>query len=251
MKAPLRERRIRDLLATQEFLDMATLCQELGASESSVRRDLASLERAGLLRRVHGGALATEAGGGLLDFSQQSRRASDEKKRIGRLAASLVEDGETVILDGGSTVTAVARELLGRSLHVITNSLPIAQVFWDARTIEVTLTGGFLYPRLGVLLGPFCEEMLSGLAADVVVMGAGGVTETGLSNNNTLIVGAEKKMIAAARRVIIAVDHTKFGRPAMVPLTPLDAVDIVVSDVRLGEEYRRLLKRHKVEIQLA
>jgi len=230
---------------------LATLCRELGTSESSVRRDLAALEHAGVLRRVHGGAMAAEARAEVYDYSRHTERAAEEKRDIGRRAAALVEDGTTIILDGGTTVAAMARELLARSLHVITNSVSIAQVLSASRSVEVTLTGGVLYPRLGVLLGPFCEDMLGQVSADAAIMGIGGVTETGLSNNNTLLVGTEKRMIAAARRVIILADHGKFGRAAMVPLAPLDVVDVMVSDAGLEEKHRRLVRRHGIDLQLA
>ena len=97
-----------------------------------------------------------------------------------RLAAGLIEDGQTVILDGGSTVAAVARELSSKSLHIVTNSLPIAESLESLRNIELTLTGGYLDPRLRVMLGPFCEQMLGAIRADAVIMGVGGITEAGL-----------------------------------------------------------------------
>jgi DeoR/GlpR family transcriptional regulator of sugar metabolism len=148
-------------------------------------------------------------------------------------------------------VAAVARALVGRSLHVITNSLPIADVFEDARQSELTLTGGYLYPRLGVMLGPLCEQMLAGLAADVLIMGIGGVTEAGFTNNNTLIVGSERKMIEVSRKVVIVADHSKFGHAAMVPLAPLDAADVVVSDAALDPAFQSLLRGRGVEVILA
>jgi DeoR family fructose operon transcriptional repressor len=145
----------------------------------------------------------------------------------------------------------VARELLGRSLHVITNSIPLAGILGEARHIELTLTGGFLYPRLGVLLGPFCEQMLASVDADLLIMGIGGITEGGLSNNNTLIVGSEKKMIEVSRRVVIVSDHSKFGRAAMVPLAPLDVADVIVTDDGLAAEHRELVRSRGVELTLA
>lgn len=195
--------------------------------------------------------MASEVRPEIYDYSRQTERAAEEKRRIGRRAAELIEDGTTLILDGGTTVAAMARELLDRSLHVITNSIPIAQLFSASRTVEVTLTGGVLYPRLGVLLGPFCEDMLGQVSADVAIMGIGGVTEAGLSNNDTMLVGTEKRMVASARRVIILADHGKFGRAGMVPLAPLDVVDVMVSDSGLEEKHRRLVRRHGIDLQLA
>jgi DeoR/GlpR family transcriptional regulator of sugar metabolism len=249
MKSAIRQHKIRQMLETQEFVDFQTLCRELDASESSIRRDLTSLEEEGILKRVYGGAMAVQASNShLLDFDWQSARMGDEKRRIARVAAQLIEDDQTVILDGGSTVAMVARELVSRSLHVMTNSLPIADVFADARHIELTLTGGFLYPRLRAMVGPLCEHTLGAVTADVLIMGIGGITEAGFSNNNTLVVEPERKMIEVSRKVIVVTDHTKFGRSAMIPLAPLDIADIVVTDSGLAPEYRSMLEAHSVQV---
>lgn len=257
MKAPERHLKIRAILDAQEFVDLETLCLELDASESSVRRDLVQLESEGVLRRVYGGAMVAREQNGReltrergLDFDWQSTRQSEEKRLIAAKTASLIEDRQTVILDGGSTVAAVAQALRGRRLHVITNSLPIALALDDEREIEVTLTGGYLYPRLRVTLGPLCEQMLNGVAADVLIMGIGGVTAEGFSNGNSLVVGSERKMIEVARTVIIVADHTKFGRNAMIRVAPLDVADYVVSDAGLAEEYREMLRGQGVGVLL-
>lgn len=251
MKAAGRKIRIRKILDTREFVDLDTLCRELHTSESTVRRDLIALEKERVLKRVHGGALAAQGRNDpLLDFQWQSTRCADEKLRIAASAARMVEDGQTVILDGGSTTAAVAAQLASRSLHVITNSLPIAQVFKESRDVELTLTGGYLYPRLEVLLGPLCEHTLTGVAADLLIMGTGGITEAGLSNNNTLVVGSERKMIEVSRKVIVVADHTKFGRAAMVHLAGLEAVDTVVSDLNLAPEYVQMLHSRDIDVVL-
>jgi DeoR/GlpR family transcriptional regulator of sugar metabolism len=239
------------MLEIEEFLDMDRLRSVLEASESTIRRDLAGLEDEGVLKRVYGGAMAMQTKDHALDFAWQSAHMSAEKKRIATVAAGLVHDNQTVILDGGTTVAAVARELAGRSLHVITNSLPIAEVFSDSRQVEVTLTGGFLYPRLRATLGPLCEQVFASVTADVLIMGIGGVTESGFSNSNTLIVGPEQKMIQAARKLIIVTDHTKFGRGSVIHLAPLSEADIVVSDAGLSPEHQDMLKAHGVEVLLA
>lgn len=250
MNQAQRQIRIRGLLEEREFVDLETLCRELGTSESSVRRDLVRLEQAGVIKRVHGGALAVQPRGHLLDYDWQRERRTDEKHRIGLRAASMIADDQTVILDGGSTVASVAEHLANRSLRVITNSLAIVRLFHDSRNVEVTLTGGFLFPRLEIVLGPLCEHMLAAVAADVLVMGIGGVTADGFSNNNTLVVGSERKMIEVSRKVIIVADSSKFGRPAMTPLASLDVTDTVVSDVNLAAEHRTMLEAAGVDVVL-
>jgi DeoR family fructose operon transcriptional repressor len=252
MKAAERQLRIRQMLENRDFIDSETLGRELDASESSVRRDLDILEEEGVLKRVYGGAVSVQAPPNrAFDYAVESVRLSDEKSRIARLTAGLIENGQTVILDGGSTVAAVARELAAKSLHIVTNSLPIAERLESLRNIELTLTGGYLDPRLRVMLGPFCEQMLGAIRADTVIMGIGGITEAGLSNNNTLVVGSEQKMIEVASRVIIVADHTKFGRGGMIPVAPLTAAHIVVSDAELSPEYVTMLHDHGIEVLLA
>jgi DeoR family fructose operon transcriptional repressor len=253
MKAAERQLRIRQMFESKDFLDLETLCHELDASESSVRRDLDVLEEQNVLKRVYGGAVPVQppGNGGAFDFTVESERFSDEKSRIGRLTAGLIEDGQTVILDGGSTVAAVARELAAKSLHVVTNSLPIAEALEARRNIELTLTGGYLDPRIRVMLGPLCEQMLGLIRADVVIMGIGSVSDAGFSNNNTLVVGSEQKMIEIASKLIIVADHTKFGRSAMIPVAQLEAADTVVSDGELAPEYVDLLRSKDIEVLLA
>src|SRR5208283_178040 len=183
MKAAERQLRIRQMLENRDFIDSETLGRELDASESSVRRDLDILEEEGVLKRVYGGAVSVQAPPNrAFDYAAESVRLSEEKSRIARLTAGLIEDGQTVILDGGSTVAAVARELAAKSLHIVTNSLPIAESLESLRNID---------PRRRVMLGPFCEQMLGAIRADAVIMGIAGVAETGFSNNNTLVVGSE------------------------------------------------------------
>ena len=251
MKAAERRLELRDIFERQEFADLGALRKRLRASESTLRRDLMALEREGVLRRVHGGALAVQERDQPYDFAGQSARMAEAKARIARATAGLLEDGQVVILDGGSTVAAVAREIAARSLHVLTNSLPIADLLQHSRSVELTLTGGTFYPRLGVLLGPLSEHTLGAVSADVLVMGTGGVTESGFTNNNALLVGSERKMIEVAREVVIVADHTKFGRAAMFPLAPLGAAQVVVSDAGLDPRHQEMLRGQGVRLILA
>lgn len=251
MRAAERQIKIQNFIRTQEFIDAIELAAKLEVSESSIRRDLMDLEQQGLIRRVRGGAVSLQFREEPRSMGWAANRAREEKQRIGKATAALLEEGQTLIMDGGSTVAEVARQLQGHSLQVITNSILIGQIFYDSKSVELTLTGGYLYPRLGVLLGPICEEMLTRVAADVLVMGIGGITEAGLSNTNTLVVGSERKMIDVSRRVIVVADHSKFGRQAMAHLAPLEAVDTIVTDQNLPPRFEKLLVKYGVELVVA
>jgi len=227
------------------------LCARFKSSKSSIRRDLIELEQKGVLRRVHGGAISLQARDEVMDFSHLSGSCHEEKTRIGQAAAALVEDGQSVILGGGSTVAEVARCLSERPIQIVTNSIPVAQVFWDSKQAEVILTGGYLYPRLGVQLGPICEKMLHNVSADILIMGIRGITEAGISDSNSLIVESLRAMIRAVRKVVIVADHTKFGRDALIRVASLDEIHQVVSDKELPRNFQRMLKAHNVASLLA
>ena len=242
-----RHKRIQETAARQDFVGLEDLCSSLDASKATIRRDLIELEQKGSIKRVHGGAISLSPREDALDFKVLSVSCQAEKSRIGRAAASLIQDGQTVILGGGSTVVEVARRLIDRPIQIITNSIPVAQIFWDCRQTEVTLTGGYLYPRLGIQLGPICERMLHSVSADVVIMGIRGVTEEGLSDSSALVVESNRAMIKGAQRVVLVVDHTKFGRNAMIHVADLSDLDYVISDRDLAQEHRQMLEEHGIE----
>lgn len=252
MRPAQRKLKVREFFANQEeFIDLNELCRRLNASRSSIRRDLIELEKEGVLRRVHGGAISLQVRDEVLDFGRLSSSCHQEKILIGKTAARLVEDGQTVLLAGGSTVVEVARNLLDRPIQVITNSIPVAQVFWDCKRVEVTLTGGYLYPRLGVQLGPICERMLSSISADILIMGVRGITSNGVSDTNMLVVESIRTMIKAASKVVIVADHTKFGRDAMVRVADLSEINTVVTDSGIAPVYQDMLQERGVTVLLA
>jgi DeoR family transcriptional regulator, fructose operon transcriptional repressor len=133
----------------------------------------------------------------------------------------------------------------------VTNSIPVAQVFWDSKQVEVTLTGGYVYPRLGVQLGPICEKMLGSVSADLLIMGIRGISAAGISDHNSLIVGSLRAMIKAARKVILVADHSKFGHDAMMHVATLNEIDQIVTDRALEPQFQLMLKDNQVECSLA
>jgi DeoR/GlpR family transcriptional regulator of sugar metabolism len=186
-----------------------------------------------------------------LDFGHLSESSQVEKTRIGKLAASLVEEHQTVILGGGSTVVEVAKHIGDRLIQVVTNSIPIAQVFWESKQVEVTLTGGYLYPRLGVQIGPICEKMLRSVSASIAILGIRGISADGISDSNSLNVESIRAMIAAARKVVVVADHSKFGQDAMIHVAGLSELDVIVTDIEPTAEMQKLLKDNGIECLVA
>ncbi len=235
----------------KEFADFEQLCEIFNASKSSIRRDLLELEQKGAVRRVHGGAISLQIRDDGVDFDRLSVSLHGEKSRIGKFAASMVSEGQTIILGGGSTVVEVAKNLVLKRIQVITVSIPVVQVFWESKEVEVTLTGGYVYPRLGVQLGPICEKMLNGISADMLIMGIRGISTAGISDHNTLIVESLRSMIKSARKVVLVADHSKFGIDSMIQVAPLTDVDQVVSDSELDPNFQLMLKENGIEVFLA
>ncbi len=243
------ERHIR----THKYADLHTLAARFGGSLSTVRRALDQLEERGIVRRHHGGAslVETDAVAQEYDFVARSQRRPDEKFAIASLVAAQVEPGMTVILDGGSTTYAVARLLAEKRLQVITNSLPVASLFSEVGCVETTVTGGSIYNRLGVLLGPMCEDSFGQVHADLAVLGGAGITENGVWNHNALIVAAQRKMIAAATRTVFALDNSKFGRRALSLTTPFDPRFTIVTDTRPSTAVARAIHDAGARLTLA
>ena len=121
---------------------------------------------------------------------------------------------------------------MDKRLQVITNSLPVASLFSEVGSVETIVTGGSIYSRLGVLLGPMCEDSLGQVHADLAILGGAGITENGVWNQNALIVAAQRRMIAAAERTIFALDNSKFGRKALSLTTPFESRFTIVTDIR-------------------
>ena len=216
------------------YADLHSLATLFGSSLSTVRRALDELESRGVLRRHHGGAslVQTDAVTKEYDFIARDQRQADEKFSIARLIADQVQPGMTVILDGGTSIYAVARLLTAKRLQVITNSLPIAGLFGEIGSLETIVTGGSVQSRLGVLVGPLCEQSLEQIHADIAILGGAGITEEGIWNHNALIVAAQRKMIAASERTIFALDSSKFGRKALSLTAPFSKRFTIITNQR-------------------
>ncbi len=235
------------------YADLHTLAARFGGSLSTVRRALDQLEAQGIVRRHHGGAslVETDALAQEYDFTARNERHPDEKFAIASLIAAQVQPGMTVILDGGSTTYAVARLLADRRLQVITNSLPVASLFGEVGSAETVVTGGSIYSRLGVLLGPMCEEFFGEVHADLAILGGAGITENGIWNYNALIAAAQRRMIAAAERTVFALDNSKFGRKALSLTTPFDRRFTIVTDTRPSAPVTRAINAAGAHLTLA
>jgi DeoR family transcriptional regulator, fructose operon transcriptional repressor len=258
MLIPERQSRLKELIARKGMSDLDSLSTELNVSQSTVRRDLEQLEQAGLVQRTHGGVIwlgdRNAAGNGAArPYAFDARMAYnlEAKQQIAKAARRLVQPGQTVLIDGGTTTFYFARELLGLSFQLVTNSLPIANQFLNDEHVELVLTGGLMYPRYGVLLGPVVEQFLGNIHPTTLFLSCAGVNEGTVFNQNLLLVAAEQQMIRQVQQVILLADSGKFGQQALARLCALGDVDIVVADAGLSEEHRDRVKAAGCELIIA
>jgi DeoR/GlpR family transcriptional regulator of sugar metabolism len=230
MTAEERKHRIEAYLQDVEFAALEDLAKHVGASVSTVRRDLTVLEAGGGLKRTHGGARIVTPKTDEFTFSARDTHQLTEKEAIGRACAQLIKPNQSVIIDAGTTVYHVAKHLEEKSPQIVTNSLPVANLFATAGRVELVLSGGVIYPRLGVLVGPLAVESFSKMHADVAVMGGGGISLEGVTNSHGLLIDTQRAMINAAQKVIFCLDHTKFGRRSVSPLCELSSIHTIVTD---------------------
>ena len=218
---------------------MEELVRELGVSESTIRRDLDALEEQGAAKRTHGGVLYAGGMPRLAEFDERQPSHWAAKRAIAVKAAEVITDGETVLLDGGTTTYEVARLLVGRSLQVVTNSLPVANLFASESRTDLVLLGGYVSPRTGVCLGPYANELLARLHVTTTILSAAGIADEGLFNAHLLLAETEQAMLRAAGRVVVVADSSKFGQKSLTLVSPLDAIDLVVSDNGLPDDWRQ------------
>ena len=234
-----------------EFVTLDELAQHLDVSVSTVRRDVSALEGGGNVRRTHGGARWMVPKSDEFTFSSRDTHELSEKEAIGRACAGLIKPRQTVIIDAGTTPYHVARHLESLTLQVVTNSLPVANHFASHARIEVVVSGGIIYPRLGVLVGPMAVDAFRKTHADVAIMSAGGITTEGVTNSHALLVEIQRAMMHAAGRVILCLDHTKLGRRSVAHLCGLAQIDLLITDRAAPEETLSALRAHGLEVLLA
>jgi DeoR family transcriptional regulator, fructose operon transcriptional repressor len=251
MLAEERRDRLLELVRLRRFASLPELAEQLAVSESTVRRDLDQLEEQGSARRIHGGVLYTGSSPKLPHFDAQQPSEWEKKRAIAAAAVKLIEDGDTILLDGGSTTYEMARFLLGRSLHVVTTSLPVANLFASDSQSDLVLIGGNICPRSGVARGPYTDRMLATVRVRKTIFSVAGIHEEGFFNNDLLLVETERAMMRAANEVIVVADSTKFGRQSLTHLCPLEAVHHLVVDDGISQPWREKVQAAGVDLIVA
>jgi DeoR/GlpR family transcriptional regulator of sugar metabolism len=250
LSSPERQQQIVRLLSRQQRLSVAEICEQFSISEATARRDLDSLAEQGKLQRVHGGAIPVEQAPPELPILQRENDQGNEKQRIGKAAAALVQDGETILLSSGTTVLEAARALRGhRNLTVITNSLAVVNALTGVEGIAIICLGGMLRDSELSFIGNITEQSLAELRADKVLIGSRAISlEHGLTHDYLPETVTDRAILKAGKEIIVLADHTKFGRAATVLLAPLERIHTIVTDEQTSDEFITTVQERGIRV---
>jgi DeoR/GlpR family transcriptional regulator of sugar metabolism len=250
---PERQKQILSLLSQQGRLSVSEIVTQFSISEATARRDLETLSAKGKVQRVHGGVIAVEQAPPESPILERENEQAEEKARIGRAAASLVDNHETVFLGSGTTVLEIARNLRDhRDLTVITNSLPVLNMLAGRKEITVVSLGGMLRESELSFIGHITEQALVEVRADKVFMGTRGISlEHGLTNDFLQETLTDRAILKSGREVIIVADHTKVNRVATVLLAPLSQMHMLATDSKADKKFVQALKRQSIQVLVA
>ena len=243
-----RKQHILDLLAKEGQIVAKTLAQSLDLSEDTIRRDLRELAKEGLLQRVHGGALP--ASPAVVDFAARQAIATDAKIAIAKTAASLIQEGQVVLLDGGTTAVQLARHLPSQlQATIVTHSPSVAVELATHPTVEVVLIGGKLYKHSVVTMGTAALEALSHIQADIYFMGVAGVhAEAGLSTGNLEEAYMKKALSEHAAETIVLASTEKLGVASPYVIMPVGGISGLVVEQDVSKSFIQKYKKLGVSV---
>jgi len=245
---------ILKLLEKEGQISVPTLSHYFKVSEVTIRNDLAQLAAQGLLIRTRGGAIWQPPLAIDFHLREKLKLHPEEKRRIGQYAASMVGDGEIIILDSGTTTLEIANALVRREfqhLTVVTNALNIAIVLANHQGIRVIMPGGVMRQNALSLVGPIAETTLNNLHCDRAFIGVDGIVPgEGIYTPNHEEAFLNRLMIEHSRQAIVVTDSSKFGKKSFARIAPLKDIDIIITDKHLPAPYRKELKRHSLQLVL-
>lgn len=240
-----RQKAVLNYVAGRGFASVSELAEVFSVSEMTIRRDLSDLQEQGHLTRNWGGANVADSG--FFEVSLQAKKSQfvEEKKRIGAAAAEMVNDGEIVFLDSGSTTAQVARHLQEKRITVVTNDLSIAAELAKSQKVDVMMTGGMIRKTLLHLVGPQAEASIESQRFHKVFLGVEGVdTGRGITVPDPINASAKQAMLRSAERTIVVVDHSKLGRHTLSTIVPLSEVSMLITGREASAEIVEELRKH-------
>lgn len=247
-----RHRVILSAVQDRTIVTVPDLCVLTGASEATVRRDINTLDGKGKLRRVRGGAEALNSAPfvGLAGrpFAVNETLRIAEKQAIAAAAVDLCEDGDAIIINGGTTTFQMVHPLATCRMQVFTNSFPIAEHLLKNSRNTVLLSGGIIYREQNIILSPFDNDVTRNFCARRMFMGAQGIGPLGLMEADPLLIQAEQKLIGQADELIVLVDSSKFENRSSLVLCALDQIDTIITDDGISDRTAAMLEAAEVKL---
>lgn len=245
------------LSAVQEkpVATVAELVALTDSSEATIRRDISALHVANQLRRVRGGAEAllppTHSPLAGRPFSVNESMQVVEKRAIAREAVALCQDGDAVIINGGTSTYQMVHLLTNRRMQIFTNSFPIAEHLLQHSKNELTLPGGTLYREQNIILSPFDNDVTKNFCASYMFMGAHSVGRLGLMESDPLVIQSELKLIGQADKLVVLADSSKFNRRSSLLICSLERIDILITDDGIDARFVKMLEASEIEVIIA
>lgn len=250
-----RHRIILSAVQDRPVVTVADICNLTGASEATVRRDIATLHMQKKLRRVRGGAEAISppqfVGLAGRPFAVNETMRIKEKQAIARAAVDLCEDGDSIIINGGTTTFQMVHPMASRRMQVFTNSFPIAEHLLKHSKNTIMLSGGTIYREQNIILSPFDNDVTRNFYAKRMFMGAQGLGPLGLMEADPLLIQAEQKLIGQADELVVLADSSKFENRSSLVLCPLARITTVITDERVSDTAASMLEAADVNLIVA
>ncbi|MEM1427966.1 MAG: DeoR/GlpR family DNA-binding transcription regulator [Pseudomonadota bacterium] len=250
-----RHRIILSAVEDRPVVTVVDLCSLTGVSEATIRRDIATLHMQKKVRRVRGGAEAITPpqiiGLAGRTFAVNETIQIKEKQAIARAAVDLCEDGESIIINGGTTTFQMVHPLASRRVQIFTNSFPIAEHLLKHSKNNIMLSGGMIYREQNVILSPFENDVTRNFYARRMFMGAQGLGPLGLMEADPLLIQAEQKLIGQADELVVLADSSKFAQRSSLVLCPLDRISTVITDEGIPDKAAQMLEAADVTLIVA
>ncbi len=246
-----RRTEILNLINVNGKVSVNELSEKFGISVVSIRNDLAHLEKKGLLIKTRGGAIKSQPVNFDLSLNQKLKINYTEKQKIGKKAIEFVKNGDSIVIDSGSTTLEVAKNLEEFDINLITNSLPIADICADFKKVNVIIPGGELRPEMRSLIGPITLNTINELRCDIAFIGADSISiDSGIYTPLISEAAISRAMIKIAKKVIVVVDSSKFSRKSLAKISSLDYIDIIITDNNIKKEELSKLQSTGIEVIL-
>lgn len=247
-----RRNKIIEILTQQGRVKVVELSKLFGTSEVTIRSDLSELENMGLLERIHGGAVSTYRSYYNMSLHERMKANEEEKRRIAQEASKLISDGDTLMVNSGTTTLYTVQELRNtRNLTIVTNSLSVAQEIGHYRNIHIILLGGNFDPQYQFTYGDDTINQLDKYRASKLILSVDGISlNNGITTFHHLEAEVNRQMAARVNKIIIVADYTKIGRTSFAHINSIDGIDILITNQRANQEELNKIAKRNIEIRL-